>query len=270
MAGLSVPPAPGAVDVNCYLGRWAFRPVTCPTVDTLLAELDRAGIAIALVSPLDGVLYKEPMAANRELAAQVSAVPDRLWPVCTLNPAFPGWERDLDECINSLRARAIRLHPNYHNYVLSDPRAQDLARRSAAAGLPVLVAVGLEDVRMHHWLMQVPDVPAGDIARLAAAIPDACVIMTGATFAQVASLWRGGTPVPPNLYVELSRVQGPIGDIEQLCAHLGAEHMLFGTNLPLHEPAAPLLALHYADLPDAARQRIFRDNALALLGLRSS
>ena len=265
MASLSVPPAPGAVDVNCYLGRWAFRPVTCPLVDTLLAELDRAGIARALVSPLDGVLYKEPMAANQELAAQVQAAPDRLWPACTLNPAFPGWERDLDECITRLRARAIRLHPNYHGYALDDPRAQALVQRAALAGLPVLVTVGLEDVRTHHWHMQVPDLPPVEVARLAAAVPEARLVVTGANFGQLAALWRSGEPVPPNLFVEISRVQGPIGDVEQLCARLSVEHVLFGTNLPLHEPAAPLLALQYASLSDVDRRRIFRDNALALL-----
>lgn len=263
MAGLSVPPASGAVDVNCYLGRWAFRPVTCPTVDLLLAELDRAGVAIALVSPLDGVLYKEPMAANQELAAQVQAAPDRLWLACTLNPAFPGWERDLNECVTSLRARAIRLHPNYHGYALSDPRVQALVQAAASAGLPVLVAVGLEDVRTHHWHMQIPDVPPVEVARLAAAVPEARLAVTGANFGQLAALWRGGEPVPPNLFVEISRVQGPVGDVEQLCANLGIERVLFGTNLPLHEPAAPLLAVQYAGLSDTGRRCIFRENALA-------
>jgi predicted TIM-barrel fold metal-dependent hydrolase len=261
-----VPPADAAFDVDCYLGLWAFRPVTCGTVESLLEELDRYGIARALVSPLEGVIYKEPMLANRALAAQVGVAPGRLLPACTLNPALSGWETDFDECAGALGARALRLHPNDHACPLDDPRTVELVRRAAARGLPVLVAVGLEDTRSHHWLMQVPDVRVAEIAALAVAVPEAKVVVTGATSGQLAALWRNGATAPANLWVDIARVQGPIGDVEQLCRRLGEERVLFGTSLPLHEPAAPLLTVQNADLSPGTRLRILHANAAALLG----
>ena len=70
-----------------------------------------------------------------------------------------------------------------------------------------------------------------------------------------------------NLFIEISRVQGPVGDIEKLCAAMGADRVLFGSNLPIHVPEAAKLAIEHANISAGDRRLIARDNAARLFGL---
>jgi hypothetical protein len=58
--------------------------------------MDALGIATAAVSWLEGVWLKDSEAANTELQALVRSHQDRLLPLYTLNPAFPGWSDELE------------------------------------------------------------------------------------------------------------------------------------------------------------------------------
>ena len=60
-------------------------------------------------------------------------------------------------------------------------------------------------------------------------------------------------------------MQGPLDECALLVESVGADRLVFGTNLPLTIAESPLLALQYADLPDAVKAQLCRDNALRLL-----
>lgn len=62
-------------------------------------------------------------------------------------------------------------------------------------------------------------------------------------------------------------MQGPVGDVEQLCALMGPEHALFGSNLPLHNPESALLSIEHAGITVAQRHLLLCENAQHLFGL---
>jgi predicted TIM-barrel fold metal-dependent hydrolase len=69
---------------------------------------------------------------------------------------------------------------------------------------------------------------------------------------------------PENVHYELSRVQGPVRDVELLHQRVGASRLLYGSNLPLHVPESAKLSIDTADIPDADKELIRRGNARRL------
>jgi len=222
------------LDVCTFVGPWPFAPLRYERVDDLLRLMDRAGIARALVSPLQGAFYPDPGPANDVLASEVAAHPDRLFLAAAANPLWPGWEESLRQAREQWGARAVRLFPNYHGY---EPAvAGDLAEVAATLGLPVLVTVRLQDERHHPPAFLTPAVSWEAVAALAAAHPAAKVVMSMGRFAEVLeALKRVG-----GLWADLAGVQGPQGCVDRLAGEAGGR-LLFGSEMLLQYPEPAMM-----------------------------
>jgi uncharacterized protein len=251
------------IDASAYVGEWPFRRLPCASPDALLRKMDTLGIERAVVSRLENVFFKDQLAGNRELHDIVQPHPDRFIPAYTINPAFPGWQDDLQICIDDLGMRYLRLHPNYHQYDLLGPQSVALLEQAQSHRFVVLLTLGLEDPRTHHPLVRVANVSTADAADTVNAFPQLRFLIAGGNFSEANAVWRQ-VDKRENLHVETARVQGPIEDVEKLCRTLGAEHLLFGTNSPLTRHESPKMSLDDAAISDAERQQIASANARRL------
>lgn len=264
---------PPLFDVNAAVGNWPYRHVPCNTPERLLARMDRLNIRRAAVSGLENVFYKDCLAGNRDLHALLQPHADRMVPLFTINPAFPGWSADLDLCVGDLGLSAgrggIRLHPGYHQYALDGGEAGALLERCATLDLPVVISARLEDERTHHWLSRVPAVTVDAVTAAIAAHQSVRWVVCGLRAPQVRAVWRAleQQGAAARVLFDLSLVQGPIDECRLLAAAVGAERLAFGTNLPLTIPESPVLALAYSDLPAPTVAAIGGGNAARHLGL---
>jgi len=254
------------IDANAYLGNWPFRKLRYTTHFALLEKMDALGIEKAVVSSLEGVFYKDQLAGNRHLHTEVDHHPDQLLPAYTINPTFPGWEEDLAICVREFGMRVMRLHPNYHQFALDSAEGKAVLEAARAHNIVVILTTGLEDTRHHHPLIKVPDVPGEQVAAAVSAYPDVRFLVAAANFSGINAVWSQCAPAG-NLHFEVSRVQGPVGDIEKLCGTMGADRVLLGTNLPLHVPEAATLAIEHAKITADERRLIVQGNAARLFGL---
>ncbi len=268
-------PDGGYVDANSALGEWPSRrlngsppPTGAALVEQRLRLMDARGIRRAAVCSLDAVWLKDCGVANAELHALVGGHP-RFFPVYTLNPTFPAWLEHLERCIGdyglAAGTGAIRLLPSYHGYRLDDPRLEPCLERLAALDLPVILPLQLEDARMHHPAMRVPDLDPAAVVSLLRRWLSLRWIIASAVFGQVQAIGRELSP-EARVWFDLSRVQGPIDDVRTLAAELGARRLLFGTNLPLHVAESAMLSLADAQLPPADDAAIRFGNARDALG----
>lgn len=252
------------IDANCQLGAYPFRRLPFETASALLRKMDQLGVERAAVSRLEAVFYKDVQVANEELFGIVGQHTDRFWPIATLNPTWPGWEDDFTAC-QEAGMRGVRLHPNYHGYSPASLEAVQLVERTAALGLPVVITVGIEDVRHHHHQFPIPDVSPGEIAQLINYLPEAPYLIAGAIYGVCLAV-EGLLENPTTVHYELSRVQGPVGDVELLVERLGARRVLFGSNLPLGIPESARLSIDTANIPESEKDLIRYANALRLFG----
>lgn len=254
------------VDVNAFIGNWAFRRLRRNDAAGVVGMMDDFGIERACVASADAILYRDCQAGNEKLYEETRLAPDRFWLYATLNPAYPGWERDLTQCVD-LGFSALRLYPYYHGYALNGPEAGALIDAAAAVGWPVSVPGRVVDLRQRHWMDATENLSVTDAVEAAEAHPAATFVLTESIVSAPADdpLWTRMRAL--NFYVEMSRMSSVLRKEGQtLVECLGAERVLFGTGFPFKAPSPAFLKVQALNATETVKSRIAGLNARALFG----
>jgi uncharacterized protein len=232
------------VDVNAYLGHFAFRRLRHNTGDSLLALMDSREIDRAVVSSASAITYRNPQAGNEELVVEVNRHRDRLIPFGVINPAYAGWEDDLKTCQDVFGMRGLRLYPKWHNYALSDRCCLDLVHAATERNMIISIPIRVEDPRERSWIVSVPDIPLDDIVALVKAFPTTRFMLLNGIGYRNTPLGKKGSGLPANYCIEISRLSALLdNEIGHLIVELGAERVIFGTGMPFSYPDPALLKL---------------------------
>jgi len=178
---------------------------------------------------------------------------------CHVNPENP---RDtvvaeIERCVRDRGLRGVKLEATVN---ARDARLDPIMQTARRLGVPVL---------HHAWYKSVRDsedesTPL-DIADLAARFPEVEIIMAHLGGARV----RGVLDIRPhaNITIDTSGSQ-PMGElVEYAVAALGADRIVYGSDVPGRDFAAQLGRIWGARLRDADRRKILYGNAERLLGL---
>ena len=225
------------------------------TVDTLLAQCREAGIgrclALAVAVDADHVTR-----INDFLIENVSAHADALWGFATLHPdmADPGAEV---ERILKAGMKGVKLHPDMQRFSLAEARTDRLF--AACAGVcPVMIHAG--DVRYHNSNPSL-------IPPVLKKHPDLTLIC--AHFGGYGE-WDDAEKLlaDTGVYVDTSSTsfRVPAERVKEMILLFGEDRVLFGTDYPMWTAKQEIDLLLSLGLPDRTMRKIFRENALRLLG----
>jgi len=244
------------IDVNAFLGSYPYRRVPGTSPDALLAAMDRTGIDRAWVSHLPGIFWRDPAAGNAWLyeAARGQA---RLRPVPAVHPEMAGWESVVREAADA-GAPAVRCDPTFYGIAPVSPAMRALVAACGRAGVPLMLAVRLEDGRQRHPNDHAADLPAAAIRALVRADAAARLIVTHADRPFVEEVHFGSTPDEASRILwDICWIWGPPEDhLETLLRTVGPERFVFGTGQPLRIPENSLAKLDLLDLSAADRAAI--------------
>ena len=256
------------LDVNAYLGHFAFRRLRHNTAASLLQWMDAKRIDKAIVSSASSITYRNAQGGNEEVFEEVKSRRDRLIPFAVLNPFYAGWQGDLKTCHEDFGMSGLRLYPKWHNYQLSDRCCLDLVNAATERGLVVSIPIRVEDNRQRSWLANVPDVPQEELAALVKACPKArFILLNGLGYAK-SPLGRKDNGLPGNYLIEISRLSALLdNEIGQLIMSLGAERLVLGTGMPFSYPDPALLKLDVVDASGPDKEKIRWQNAAKWLRL---
>ncbi len=250
------------VDVNVNLSRWPFRRTPCDRLPRLLERLVASDVREAWAGSLDGLFHRDIGGVNASLAAECAG-DRRLIPFGSVNPMLPDWKEDVRRCHEDYHMPGIRLHPNYHGYTLEDPVLGELLGEAERRGLVVQLAARMDDDRVQHPLMRVPDVdlrPLQHVVTEHSKLPLVLLnAMRSVRAADAARLAATGT-----VYFEISMLEG-VGGIGELLDTLPADRLLFGSHLPLFNIESALLKLRESPLSEALLAAVTHENAGRLL-----
>lgn len=256
------------IDVNAYLGHFAFRQLRYNTAAGLLGLMDRFKIERAAVSSAAALTYRNSQAGNEEVAAEVAAHRVRLIPFAVLNPAYAGWEDDLKTCHEKLGMKGVRLHPRWHNYTLTDARCQALVNAATERGMVISIPGRIEDRRQSSWLVSIPDLGLDEIAGLIRVCPKARFIVSNVMGVAGSILCRKGNGLPENYAVDLTRLNPEFGnELGQVLSALGEDRVMFGSGIPFHYAGIAVTRLEMLHATDAVKAKIRSQNAARWLGL---
>lgn len=250
------------IDVNAYIGHFAYRQLRHNTGAGLVRLMDRFGIQRAVVSSAAAITYRNPQAGNEETAAEVEAHRARLIPFAVLSPAYAGWQDDLKICHEKFGMRGVRLYPRWHGYVLSDPRCRNLVNAATERQMAIAIPVRVEDRRQQGWLVDIPDLELGEIAGLIRACPKARFIVQNASGVAGSVLGSKNNGLGENYAVEITRMPVEFGnEIGRLLTALGDDRVLFGTGMPFHYPGTAIVRMEILEAPEEVKAKIRSRNA---------
>jgi predicted TIM-barrel fold metal-dependent hydrolase len=250
------------LDVNAYLGHFAFRRLRHITADSLLALMDAKGIDRSVVSSASAITYRNAHSGNEEVDAEMKGRRDRLTPFAVVNPSYAGWQDDLKACHERFGMPGLRLYPGWHNYRLSDACCLDLVHAAGERGMTVSIPIRVEDYRQRSWLVDVPDVALDDVSALVKACPDVrFLLLNGIGYAN-SPLGRKGDGLPANYRIEISRLTALLGnEIGTLVSSLGPDRLVFGTGMPFNDPDPALLKVEVLEASKEDKEKILWGNA---------
>ncbi len=251
------------IDVNVSLSRWPWRRLPGDELPRCVETLCSYGVTQAWAGSFEGLLHRDVGGVNARLVAECRQGPDGLLqPFGTVNPTLPDWREELRRCHEVHGMPGVRLYPNYHGYTLDAPAFAELLRLAAARGLIVQLAMRMEDPRVQHPLMRVPDVDLAPLPELVAAVPDLRLVLLNALQglppARMTALVSAG-----RVYFEIAALEG-VGGIARLLTQLPLDRILFGSHFPFLVLESALLKLRESVLQPAQLAAITCQNAQRL------
>lgn len=257
------------IDVNTYIGHWPFRQVKGGTAAELVKKLDEAGIDRAVVSTINAIFYKDSQQGNTELAEEIKPYGDRFIPFAVINPMYPGWEKDFDDCIHGLGMRGIELYPYYHNYRLTDGNAVKLINMAAAEKVPVHLPCAIENIRQRHMMDTIKNLSIEEVEQVCARCPQAdFIISNGDTHDIAQKLKKVSQERQGRIYYDFARVELFEGNLKKLIDNAGIDRVVLGTVLPFQYSDTQFVKVHYAKLSPEDKEKILSGNLSELLKLK--
>ena len=249
------------IDVNSFVGSYPFRRVPGTSADAVLQAMERTAIDRAWISHLPSVFWRDPAAGNAWLY-QTAAADGRLRPVPAVHPGLPDWEQHVAEA-RAGKAPAVRCDPTYYGLDPVGPEMHSLVAECARQGIPLLLAVRLEDSRQRHPNDTARELPASAVRTLVRADPRVRLIVTHAERSFIEEVHFGSTPAESSrIWWDICWIWGPPEDHLQILLHtVGVKRFLFGTGQPLRLPENSSAKLDLLDLETNERAAIESDNA---------
>lgn len=235
------------------------------TIPNLLDEMDRMGVARAVVLPIAIGLDAGDDATNQWLDAIAAAgAQDRLIAYGSVHPNDPHKHGKL-RTYKARGIRGVKVHPTMQLIHPDDPATMEIYGTCRELDLPVLFhsgRAGIElDFMQEFAILAHYEAPVREFPDVRFVLGHAGARMDWEAAAALAAQC-------PNVWLELSG-QG-VEVIGRILERVGPERLLFGTDWPFY-PEAPMIAkvLIAANGDPEVQRMILRDNALRFLGERA-
>ena len=241
-------------DANCYFGRSlkaGDSPATCPELDDLVAQLDRAGIARALVWHV-AQLDASPQRGNQMLTEAIRGRP-RLVGCWTLLPPVTG-EMPVDRLLQDMKAArvvALRAFPIRHRYILNGLTLGPLLGEMVRRRIPLVYSIRLAAPAMDPYLVW------QGVHDLMAEFPELTLIITDHGSWGCDRYFRPLMDRYERVYADTA-LYFTDGGIESLVERYPRDggRLVFGSGLPDRYPGGMMMAIRHAEIPDEAREAI--------------
>jgi len=247
------------LDSYASIGKWAGKDPAAPwTVEEMLQDMKRCGIHGALVFS-NYARDLQPSVGN-EIVAEICRENPRLFPAWVALPSVadeaPKGSQFVEQML-AAGAKAAKIYPRLHHFRVNEANVGDLLDALQEKRIPLLVDAGnYEPYNQITW---------EEVEWLAQSYPNLPVILHAvrweATRILLPLLQRF-----PNLHVEFSSYQAN-RILEFLVEKVGANQLLFGTEMMQKSPGAAKAFIDYADISEDDRRKIAGGNLIHLLKL---
>jgi predicted TIM-barrel fold metal-dependent hydrolase len=214
------------------------------TVENLISEMDKHGIAQAVVMPNFHLPHRLED-ANLEMASSISRFKDRLISFAWLDPRIGGCCEQLELLVREHGFKGLKLHPVLGGYYISNRTVHPLVEISIRLKLPVMIHTGWGMLGSVNF-----------VELLAEQFPEARLIMAHMIDPDCLNVARRSK----NVSLETSYAQHP-RRITQAAHAIGPGRLIYGSDYPLGGGMKFELSKNMlADITDKERRMILSEN----------
>jgi predicted TIM-barrel fold metal-dependent hydrolase len=231
-------------------------------VEEFAAALERVGIdRVAISTFASGIPF-----GNDAVAGAVSARPDLFIGYARINANYPDvMEDELRRCFDELGFKGIKIHPYGDQVHPDDPRYDPVWEFASERNVPVL---------SHTWNSLRHSDPLNAYctpSRFANVVRDrpGVKLILGHSGGE----WDGIVEAIqvakafPNVFLDTASSRLYPGAIEMMVAEVGADRVLYGSDVPFLSPVPQVGKIVHADIGEAEKRMILGQNAARLFGL---
>ncbi|MGQ9609326.1 MAG: amidohydrolase family protein [bacterium] len=243
------------IDAHCHMGPYFNFHIPDNDVKGMIEVMDRLGVKIACISPHIGITPDFKKGNDIALRA-MHDYPGRFFGYITLNGNYPEDIKDeIDRCYHE-GMRGFKIHPSLHGYPASGDNLRYMWEFANEKRLPVL---------SHTW--------AGDwtcspsvLGKLAEQYPNVPVILghSGGTLAGYDEAIAVAKK-QKNIFLETCCSTVIYGMIERFVREVGADRILFGSDMPFVNANAQIGKILYAKISDEDKRKILGLNMEKIL-----
>lgn len=261
------------IDIHGHLGNINQAPFWAADKKSLEAYCDEANVDLLCLSSSRSLMY-DAQEGNAELDRALKNS-DKLLGYVVVNPVFPESVNDLELLKNNPKFKGVKVHPDYHGFDMASPQMIKFLDRVAEQ----------VDLMLFH-VSCMPGTGFADavrVAEFAKRHPKTNFIM-----AHMAGIFQNGNyPYFPNLqgcenvaamkldnvYIDTAHYLMYVypGVMAKMVKIVGAEHIVFGTDVPLQGPMQMRFAIETIqslDIPEMDKEKILYGNAQRILRLK--
>jgi len=240
---------PLIVDAHTHLGKCRQTGIN-GDADFLIKTADKLGIDKLCVSSLRGISY-DFYKGNMEVLEAMKRYPDRIFGYVNVNPYF-GEEaiKEARRYVKEYGMIGIKLHTVEGMWTGSDPCLNPIFEEAIKLGVPIKIHAEADDT---------------DI--MADRFPDVTIIMC---HMGGGGDWRKGIRTAKrrdNIILDTTSTCTDVGMVEEAVKAAGPERVVYGSDMPLLNPATQIAKVKTANIDEEAKRLILGENIVRILGL---
>ncbi len=245
------------IDIHTHMGLYHNFAIPEHTAAHMVHAMDRVGIKCCVTAAHAGITADYRMGNDQVLQA-MREFPGRFVGYCCVNPNYPAREMkdELKRCFAG-GMTAIKLHPGLHGCPVDGEGYRPAWEYAEKHGAVVLTHT---DASANSGV-----VPT---SRCAERYPNATVLFGHSGFGHKGA--RACLEVAekcPNAYFDLAASLAELDLVEALVAGVGADRVLFGTDLPFLDCRMQIGRMAFSRLADDEMGKVLSGNARRLFGI---
>jgi uncharacterized protein len=251
------------IDSHMHLGSIVSTPCVDESIEAVIALMDHLDVEFAISTSFSLLDGRSDVGINTAREAY-SLSQGRILAYTYVNPHYPDDVKIARECLDDERFVGIKIHPSGVACFGNDVRWEPVWQLASEYDVPILA---------HSWALSdynpsqrfsTPDL----FEHYVGSFPDVNLILGHAGgryegYIAAANLARNYS----NVYADLSGDSYSFGLVEWLVNHIGADRILYGSDLTMIEPRTQIGRILDADISIEAKAKIMGENAAQLFGI---
>ena len=244
------------IDCHGHLGSWDNTHIPKKEPEEIIETMDYLGIDKLCLSSFLGCSC-DFRRGNDIVGQEIRKYPQRLIGYVTINPNYPDEIlQELERCEREYGMKLVKIHPFCHEYPADGASYQDFWKYANKKAKIVLT---------HTWEADRNCGP-GIFGRIAHKYAGVKIILghSGVTYKGCEEAIKVARE-NDNIYLDIASSQPHFGMLERFVKEVGADKVLFGSDIPFLEPAAQVAKIAYAKISESDKKKILGINMKMLL-----